>query len=196
MKVYIYYLIDKKIIKHLHLLGVLENISYHFVENEPFLYAYTNDKKIAKKFEETRNSSVFFRKVVDMNEDEFSKFEFSYRSEIKIDENELKVGKDNYVIFPTTISEYSYSVYYGRETINDILEKIPKIPLCIFTGKSKEELSGISYNTEILHEEDVKVNKFVKKYGWRNDFMLLCIIYKNILDFDANSIEVVRVNDR
>ena len=84
----------------------------------------------------------------------------------------------------------------NEKSLIDILEKIPKIPLCIFTGKSKEELSGISYNTEILHEEDVKVNKFVKKHGWRNDFMLLCIIYKNILDFDANSIEVVRVNDR
>ena len=183
MKVYIYYLIDKKIIKHLHLLGVLENISHHFVENEPFLYAYTNDKKIAKKFEETRNSSVFFRKVVDMNEDEFSKFEFSYRSEIKIDENELKVGKDNYVIFPTTISEYSYSVYYGRETINDILEKIPSSDGFLFFSDVENSalilscVLGFCYgkNMPVLVLDEEK--KFIKLFPCENKKLSLKNFY-------------------
>ena len=76
MKVYLYYLIHKPTIDILKSRRLIDWIGVPVSEiDDVCFYGYTDDKKVAKKFESTRNMSIFKKITKNMDEDEYKALE-------------------------------------------------------------------------------------------------------------------------
>ena len=79
MKVYLYYLIHKPTIDILKSRRLIDWIGVPVSEiDDVCFYGYTDDKKVAKKFESTRNMSIFKKITKNMDEDEYKALEDAY----------------------------------------------------------------------------------------------------------------------
>lgn len=190
MKVYLYYLIDKGIIKYMsdmHLLEGINNPGYY--DENYFFYAYTTKKRIAKKFESMRNMKVFIKKVIDMDDDEYSDLVGRFSSLNHLTEHPLLCGEKQRIIIPITTGEYWYCVESRSESMYSYLETINKIDPRIYSKKTLNLLRDLGYldlfpdHSHMLPIDMDKFNnvrEFFTDCGWTNELGVLFCLYKDL----------------
>lgn len=196
MKVYVYYLIDKTSLSKLNSYGVLDRFCNEYEKGKPYLYAYTDSKELSEIFELMRNPNAFLKKVIKMEKKEFSEFSRVYSTACKIGMHELRYKVNKTVTLPITLGEYWHTVDSRRETICEILEKLPKINIDIFKIDTREIIQNINYDIEVLYSDDIfripsVTQKFINKYGWKNELGLYNLLYNSIINLERLLAEVV-----
>jgi hypothetical protein len=192
-----YFLIDHDVIVDLYNNGLIEWIDPSS-SPDGFLYAYTNKKKLAKLFESQRNEKVFYKKIVDMEEDEFEKMENVNSRYTKIRMEFINFDDDQFIYVPMTASEHWYACECTREIITDFLDKLPKIDSSIFRLDIYETLRDLGYNNAVTHVDELHegellndVADYTYHKAWRNQFGTFLFFYQNIID----SYELMRLRN-
>lgn len=215
LKVYTYYLINKPIIDMLKTRCLIESTNMMNPLNDDStvcLYAYTNKKKIAKEFEKTREMNIFAKRVQEMTDDEYEAF----------DEHGCQISKlemcEVFYPFAQSISNYTdhqvrlelaltsseswYCIDHYKESINEFLTTIPKVPdLGIFRGDIKHLLIDMDYADSVLlsqtdyintHEFNLSpVAKYSCFYAWENPVGILACLYQGIFN-NSGLFEVIK----
>ena len=197
MKVFIYYISNHVVLEELNDLGILgQNYPEEICCGEPYFYAYTKSKKVAKRFENTRNKDMFIRKIIDVDSSDYLEMVEYFKERRKKKKKSFRYQNTKSVILPVTLQEYWICVEYRRENIIDFLGKIPCVTLNIFSREVQRKLISINYDTEVLsslddHRPRDISSKFITKYGWRNEFMFLIILYGKLLNISNVLLEKV-----
>lgn len=189
MKVFMYFLTDKSIIKKMSDTYLLESLN-HFQEpglEDYFFYAYTDKKKVAKKFEAMRNMQKFFKKEVEMDEDEFEELDKNFYSFSKLSMSPLLCGVHTRIVLPLTTGEYWYCVESRAESINSIFDLMKKVNPAIFTEKTIQLLGKLEYNDSMFkdfqpyREYTSKTHDYMLNNAWKNELGLFLYLYSMIL---------------
>ena len=150
MKVYIAMaIISEK--KHEIVQSVLDIRESSFnIDHWQYLYGFTNDKKLFKKF--CKIHRKFDKKIIEMDEEEYGDFRKDHKSsEISIYSFVYGVNYDSgeeealKVELPCTKNEYVNSVDYCSETYYDDIAALAIIDPAIFKDEYKEVLQFIGY---------------------------------------------------
>ena len=207
MKVYLYYLIHKPIIDILKSRRLIDWIGVPVSEiDDVCFYGYTDDKKVAKKFESTRNMSIFKKITKNMDEDEYKALEDKASSFAKISISDIPYPfSDDLLLFedpirckiPLTSSEYWYGVENYKECIMETLMSLPKVPsTSIFREDIHQLLRDMDYNDSVINTSDVNecirtcevlhpLASYSCYYAWNNIIGILTYLYENIFNHAA-----------
>lgn len=189
MKVYLYFLTDKKVIKQMAGTYLLESLN-HFQEpgyEDYFFYAFTSKKKVAKRFEKMRDMTKFFKKEEEMDEDEFKELERRFYSFSALSMQSLLCGQNRHIVIPVTTGEYWYTVESRSETICSMMDYMPKVRPEIFEDKIIELLGQIDYNSYMFpdfqpwREYTSDVHDYVINNGWKNELGVFLFLYSMIV---------------
>lgn len=214
MKVYIYYLIHKPTIDKLKGKRLIDWIGVPESEiNDMCLYAYTKDKKIAKRFEYTRNMSIFKKYTKDVSDDEYDRLDNDASSFAKLSianisypfSDDLLTFNDMIICkIPLTSSEHWFAIDNYRESIMDTLMGLPHIPSTkIFREDIHQLLVDMDYNDSVINTDDplecIRTEKTLRPlasyscyYAWHNIIGIITYLYENI--FNPNSLFEVIVD--
>lgn len=189
MKVYVYYLINQKVLYELNSYGVLDSFADNYEKGKPYLYAYTNDKDVAEIFELIRNPDVFLKKTIKMDKSEFAEFSNRYSTFCKIGVYPMRYEYERSVYLPITLGEYWYTIDSRRETICDILSKLTKINIDIFRIDAREIFQNVNYDKEVLRTDERPMiptvsQEYIDKYGWKNEVALFSYLYRRIIHLE------------
>ena len=194
MKVYLFYLIDKEMIQYLKELGLCEWLNYKEQEIEKgMLYGYTKSKKIAKAFWKSRDHTIFIKKEVELDFDEYQDLDIRSYNYGGIKEEKLSFLMDGMkqMIFPLTTAE-SWNVIESRgETINYYFQGyVDPINTSIFKKDLKINLRELGYNDwvtgdNMISEAEVlsKLERFTVHEAWKSEFGLFSFLYGDMLDY-------------
>lgn len=194
MKVYMYFLIDKKLIQKMSDTYLLESLD-HFSEpglEDYFFYAFTTKKKVAKKFEAMRDMSKFFKRVQDMDEEDYKELENRFFRFSALSFQPLLCGEHQHAVIPLTTGEYWYCVEARAESVNQMLQLMPKIPPEIFEGEMFEALSQLGIldilsDSSMYAPEGDEVYDYIRNNGWKNELAIFLWLYGDLVE-DANVI--------
>lgn len=210
MKVYVYYLIDKDLIKMLKNRCLMDWIG---ISNDDVtdncLYAYTKKKKIAEAFEKTRNMNIFLKKVVDMDDYEFDHLRdvCSSYAELHIHEFLYPFGEEVLMFkdpircnIAITSSESWFAEENYKESIMDYLYGLPKIEnIKIFRDDIYHILKDMDYNDSVVRNKDYirtdedlsPVASYSCNFAWENKIGILIFLYKGFFNEEA-IVEVIK----
>ena len=196
MKVYLYFLIDKKILEEFKGMYLLESInSINETSNGYFLYGYTNKKKVANKFEKIHDMNKFYKKIEEMDDDEYLKFEDMFSSFQKIDFRSFLCGPKTHAVLPATSGESWYSIEFPRESMNQYLEQKQFVNPIIFSDKVQYLLGEIGYFElfpDVLpyREYTSATAEYFNTNRWENRFGVYLKLYSSILNLEKIMEEV------
>lgn len=189
MKVYLYFLTDRNIIKKMADTYLLESLD-HFSEpglEDYFFYAFTAKKKVAKKFEKMRDMSKFVKKEVEMDEDEFEDLKRRFYSFCSLSNQSLLCGQHRRIRIPITTGEYWYCVESKSESIHSMLDMMPKINPSIFEDKIIQLLGKLDYNNSMFpnfqpyREYTSDTFDYVLNNAWKNELGIFLFLYSMIV---------------
>lgn len=189
MKVYLYFLIDKAVIKKMTDTYLLESLN-HFSEpglEDYFFYAYTAKKKVAKKFEGMRDMKKFYKKEVEMDEEEFKDLENRFFRFSALSFQSLLCSEHQHITVPVTTGEYWYCVEAREESVQSLLDIQPKINPAIFTDKIIELLGRIDYIDSLFpdfqkyREYESSTHDYVLNNAWKNELGVFLWLYSMLL---------------
>lgn len=192
MKVYLYFLTDKGILKKMTDTYLLESLD-HFTEPENesyFFYAFTKSKKVAKTFEKMRDMSKFYKKVANMDDDEYQDLYKRFQSFSLLQFQSLLYGEHQRVTIPITTGEYWYCVETRTESIFSMIEFMDKVDPNIFTNKVKDLLIDLQYVENMYREyaqrpewetRNVELSDFMINNAWKNELGVFLYLYSMIL---------------
>lgn len=150
MKLYLYYIVNDDLILELRNKHLLDTIDRNTKIGEPFLYACTTNKKLAKKFEETRDMTKLHkitREVYDANDIASDMWR-------RIHEVSLFVGGNTHLVIPLTGAE-KWTVDYLSETILSVMDEHHLVTSAIFTDEIRIFLDVIGYPVQnFIHPDD------------------------------------------
>lgn len=194
MKLWVYYLKDKDVLKDLNRKNLLDSFSEHYEDGKPFLYAYTTKKKTAKWFKQVHNMDIFLERVEeDIDKSTFEKFENQYRNFCEITpvnlytSQTLKEANEKGVLVPLTRGEYWFTVECGVEVMQEISDLNYIIPIGIFSGDLFALLVELMYDTDILDMSGSSLNgdkvfEYVKENRFKNEIGRFIYLYHKTLD--------------
>ena len=215
MKVYLYYLIDKKSIKLLKERMLMDWIG---IDNDDVedtcLYAYTRKKKIAESFEKTRNMEIFHKVVKEVDDYEYEQiakdaggyaelinqeFDYPFSKECLMFTDQIKCK------VPITMSESWFAVENYKESIMDFIDShVKKIhDIRIFRDDIYHILKDMDYNDVVSRNNDYirrdigelsPLAEYSCHYAWENQIVILLALYKGF--FNETSIVEVIVNGK
>lgn len=189
LKVFLYFLTDKKVIKKMAKTYLLESLN-HFQEpgyEDYFFYAFTTKKKVAKKFEQMRDMRKFFKKEVEMDEDGYKELEGNFYSFSALSIQPLLCGEHQHILIPVTTGEYWYSVESRSESIYSMMEIMPKIRPDIFEEKIIQLLGKLDYNDSMFpdfqpyREYTSDTHDYMLNNGWKNELGVFLFLYSMIV---------------
>lgn len=190
MKVYFYYLIDKDIIKRMsdaHLLDSMSNIEEDPDDNY-FFYAYTNKKKVAKRFEFMRDPNKFVRKIVNMTDKEYEDLAKRCYGFQEIIDTALLYGEHKHIILPITTSERWFCVENTVESMMEYFSRSPYIPFEIFETEIIHLLAVVGYIS--MRHPTVNLPGYAEESyysvscGWANQLGAFLILYEDLLSYE------------
>lgn len=198
MKVRVYYLIDSGIFKELRDHKLCDWLSVETPEDQQTcLYAYTTSKKLAKQFEETRNKDCFYKKTLEMTEEQFKEFENAFFIHAKISIASLKYSaEDDEIDVAITNGEHWYVKDSGCESTYALLEALPSIPTAkIFKKDILSVLVSLGFASEVTQElesDEIKylgntdpVAYYTANYAWKNELGLFFYLYGKLVDKES-----------
>lgn len=207
MKVWMFYLNDRKLYEKFRNMNMI-SVDYDNTGKKP-LYAYTNDKKLAKGFKQTRNMSQFKEKVLHVDEEELKEIDDHFYFSSKLLVGEVTYGEDKVVHIILTTSEHFVIVENARETIGCLGESLELPALALFVPRVQTLLTAIKYQEykeaskskipylgykELMEAYTEKYKRFTKivnrGYGG-NQFGLLLYLCGDIFD-EAKLCEVIQ----
>ena len=189
LKVFLYFLTDKKVIKKMADTYLLESLS-HFKEpgyEDYFFYAFTNKKKVAKKFEQMRDMTKFFKKEVEMDEDEYKDLENRFYAFSVLSMQPLLCGEHKHIIIPITSGEYWYCVEARSESMQSMFELMPKVKPDIFKDKVIQLLGKLDYNDSMFpdfqpwREYSSETHDYVLNNAWKNELGVFLFLYSMLV---------------
>lgn len=137
------------------------------------IFAYTPDKKTAKKFEKMRVSGLFVPIIRDLDSEGLKDL-YIYAPDKLLTIHKFKIG-DEYIEIPMTANEWltvQHTVIQGMEV--DAYITCAKYPKKIFTKKFRESLRAIGYldyleeyngSDKIVKQQPDYLSCFVTLYG-------------------------------
>lgn len=189
MKVFLYFLTDKNVIKKMADTYLLESLN-HFQEpgyEDYFFYAFTAKKKVAKKFEKMRDMTKFFKKEVEMDEEEYRELENQFYSFSALSMQSLLCGQHQHIVIPVTTGEYWYCVESRSESLCSMFEIMPKVTPEIFEDKIINLLGTIDYNNSMFpnfqpwREYQNEAHDYVLNNGWKNELGVFLFLYSMVV---------------
>lgn len=189
LKVFLYFLTDKKVIKKMADTYLLESLN-HFQEPEYedyFFYAFTPKKKVAKKFEQMRDMTKFFRKEVEMDEDEYKELERNFYSFSALSIQPLLCGEHQHILIPITTGEYWYCSEARSESLNSMMELMPKVKPDIFEEKIIQLLGKLDYIDSMFpdfqpyREYTSDTYDYMLNNGWKNELGVFLFLYSMVV---------------
>lgn len=113
----------------------------------PTLYAFTENKELADKFELTRDMKQFYLKKVKMNEEEFNKFRYDFgHCNLRLSGFTTRIkdfGKD--IMFLVTTEKEEESVYLRADDILKELGKYTDMEAGYFNTEVMKALNQLNY---------------------------------------------------
>lgn len=186
-----YYLIDKSIIKKLDSRHLLESLSNINTNDDYFFYAYTNKKKVAKKFEKMRNMEKFILKVIDMEDyeyEELSKRCYSFQELIL---TPLLYRKNTRITIPITSGERWYCVENTFESFDSYKSDIFVLPFSLLTEELRLILLRLGYydgqpdnvypEIEEAYYSGDPVREYFDACTEENQFGLFLLLYSDLI---------------
>lgn len=211
MKVWMFYLNDRELYEKYKNMSLVPE-DYDGTGKKP-LYAYTNDKLLAKGFRKTRNMKRFKEKVFHLDEDELKELDDQFYFSSKLTIGEVKYAEEKTAPIVLTTSEHWLIVENPRETIGEIELGLKLPPIRIFTPKIRSLLKVIKYEAfnegnidvddpyeqfpEIMRRYNKKYERFSKiiskGYG-ENQLGLLLYLFKEIFNIESLCEEINHEN--
>jgi hypothetical protein len=183
-----YFLVDDEVISYLaekKLMGD-SNAIREYRMGQPLLYAITSKKKIAKKFEETRNQKVFYKDVVELDNDG----EFAIETGASIEMCELYIGGKSTITLPLTENE-SWILSMSSETMLDFMSSSKLPNYRIFSNEIQSLLGLISYaycssdrEDNVPLPTDDEYDDFSMK-EFRNEFAVFMLIFNKLINTEG-----------
>ena len=201
MKLYLYYLIDNRVIKRLYNRGVLDTLTnYHTLDDGPMLYAITTSKKMARRFEECRNMNLL-KKIVKEIDDEYEPDAW----ERIVKDKALLFANQKRLVIPLTGTE-AWCVDNASEIIISYLTLHCNIHPSVFTEEVAEAMEGIGYMDIMGYHDDDIVRRSTRYrlesvIEWSNELGMLVWMFQEVMnlpgimkvgDVDNESLEIVR----
>lgn len=192
MQVYLYFLTDKRILEKMTATYLLESMD-HFTEpldEGYFFYAFTNKKKVAKTFEKMRDMSKFYKKVVEMDDEEFSELKQNFYSFSALSFQSLLCSEHRHIVIPITTGEYWYCVEARSESIHSLMDIMNKVTPYIFTTKVKDLLGELQYVEnmfpDMLHRPEWEYREtptcdYMGNNGWKNELGVFLWLYSMLV---------------
>ena len=193
MKVYMYFLTDKKIIEKMTSTYMLESLDHVTEPSDEgyFFYAFTQGKKVAKSFEKMRDMSKFYKKVVDLDEDEYDELKSRFYSFSALSFQPLLCSEHKHIVIPMTSAEYWYTVEARSESIFSMIDIMCKISPYIFTQKIRDLLIDLRYVENFFPDDyahrpeweirDTSVSDYMTNYAWKNELGVFLFLYSMLL---------------
>ena len=153
----------------------------YYYKKDKTLYAYTDDKKIAKEFEEERDMTQYSKRKEDITREDVNYLAMYYQNEIlKIKEGVTKEHGIGSNTVPFHIVLTVYEDIMVTHYLTGIVEQ--KIPLCcwippvIFTKKYRCIMDAIGYTSKwlqieygdkikVIQEKADYLSAFIQLYG-------------------------------
>jgi hypothetical protein len=183
-----YFLVDDDIISYLaekKLMGD-SNAIREYRMGQPLLYAITSKKKIAKKFEESRNQKVFYKDVIELDNDDG----FTIETGASIDMYELYIGGKSTITLPLTENE-SWILSMSSETMLDFMSSSKLPNYRIFSNEIQSLLGLISYaycssdrEDNVPLPTDDEYDDFSMK-EFRNEFAVFMLIFNKLINTEG-----------
>lgn len=107
----------------------------------PIIYAFTPEKRLAKKFIETRNMDMFIEKTVDVNKNEYNNYLINYKGHLLVDSGFVTSSNNCF----SNISTVKLVVTQHEEETVFIKADIVLMELSKYTSPISE-----LFNTELL----------------------------------------------
>lgn len=202
MKVWIFYLTDRDIIDFYTTTCRVESTQYKQVDlNSGYLlYAYTDKKKLARLFRETRNMEKFYVKEIEITEEEFKEMDDIYHgfNNILLSSLSRDTDQENTLKIPLTSTEQWICVDNAQESLFNYVSIELMFDWTILSDKMKEHLwkTGFMFFDD-SGEHEAEIEELELKYGEvtnvrvKEPFGLFITLYDHILDKDG-LLEVVR----
>ena len=201
MAVWVIYLIDDRLRKKLMDTSLVDP-STSGIYKGYCVYGYTVDKKQVKQFAEIHDMTKFIVKELEMDEEEFQKFEDIYSYGPRMDMVDLYYSEDKMVKLPLTASESWACVDFSRETIEEVISTMVDVDWRIFSEEYRDVWKSLLYAEEYdsyksipphiqkLTEPDVRLycdeaTAYIRRYGYRNTLGLQLYLYTDILRVDV-----------
>lgn len=201
MVVWVIYLIDDQLRKKLMDTSLVDPTTSDIYKGY-CVYGYTVDKKQVKQFAEIHDMTKFIVKDLEMDEEEFQKFEDIYSYGPKMDMADLYYSEDKMVKLPLTASESWACIDFSRETIEEVISTMVDVDWRIFNEEYRDVWKSLLYAEEYdsyksipqhiqkLTEPDVRlycddVTAYIRRYGYRNTLGLYLYLYNDILREDV-----------
>lgn len=189
LKVFLYFLTDKEVIKKMSKTYLLESLN-HFQEpgyEDYFFYAFTAKKKVSRKFEQMRDMRKFFKKEVDMDEDDYEELKKIFYSFSALSMQPLLCGQHQHILIPITTGEYWYCVESRSESLCSMMELMPKVTPDIFEEKIITLLGNIEYNEYMFpdyqswREYIGDTHDYMLNNAWKNELGVFLLLYSMIV---------------
>lgn len=192
MKVWLFYLIDKKLVKRYREYCLVDGCGYrHQAESGNWLlYSYTDKKRIAKLFKKTRNMECFYTKEVDLSDKEFEEMEGLFHGYVNLILSSLNdLYEESNIKIPVTATEQWICVDNKQETMFNYINANIMFDWRILSEDLRESLWKIGfmfYDTSAERTEALEAME--ERYGdppyirVHEPFNLFLFLYKDILN--------------
>jgi hypothetical protein len=180
-----YFLVDDEVISYLaknKLMGD-SNAIREYQMGQPLLYAVTTKKKIAKKFEESRNPKVFYKEVLDVEDGS----EYYADNDAIINMSELYIGGKQTITLPLTENE-TWILESASENMLEVMKSANLPSFKIFTNEIQSILANISYTYCTAKPDDYMDDGDYMLDGmkeFRNEFGAFMLLFSKLINHEG-----------
>lgn len=161
-------------------MGIRKINEYHFfyLEGSVDPYAYSNDRKVIKKFYNTRNMHKFFEKKILLNDQDLSDLNDEEPGGLLRDYH-FKLTDDITLTIPITMNEKMEIESIGNKISLVYIHMYASIPMSIFTKDIQKALQNVEYDKTSQQDKNANYHAFIPNF--------LLIFYKEFGDLMKGS---------